>query len=195
MAEFLKAYNAVIKGYEGKYANNPNDRGKETYKGVSRRAHPHWRGWKNIDGLKGSIHFPAILEDDADLQKMVLEFYEENYWNRINGNEIPLQDVAEEILDMAVHAGVEKAVEHLQRALNLLNRKEKYYKNLLVDGLLGTNTMQTLMRCIYSGQSRRLFNVLNLYQGKFYIEIMEHSEDQEEFIGWFERVKLKGVTA
>ena len=38
--------------YEGGYVNDKDDRGGETYRGVSRRYHPNWSGWKIVDEYK-----------------------------------------------------------------------------------------------------------------------------------------------
>ena len=43
MANFDEAFALTMKS-EGGYANNPNDTGGETYKGVSRKNHPKWNG-------------------------------------------------------------------------------------------------------------------------------------------------------
>jgi lysozyme family protein len=51
MAHFKTAY-ALTMGHEGIYSNNPKDRGGETYKGIARKFHPSWEGWKAIDRMK-----------------------------------------------------------------------------------------------------------------------------------------------
>ena len=47
MAEFKKAYDKTM-GHEGGYVHDPDDAGGETYKGISRRYHPGWEGWKVV---------------------------------------------------------------------------------------------------------------------------------------------------
>lgn len=57
MADFNKAHLEVM-GNEGGYANNPADSGGETYKGIARKFHPAWPGWKMVDDLKRSLPVP-----------------------------------------------------------------------------------------------------------------------------------------
>ena len=47
MADFRLAYKK-IEAAEGGYVNDPDDKGGETYKGISRKANPDWNGWINI---------------------------------------------------------------------------------------------------------------------------------------------------
>ena len=103
MADFLPAYEAVILA-EGGYrlTNRPNDRGRQTYAGISRRSWPHWPGWIDID---------AGRTPDVSL---VRNFYEANFWNVVRGNDITSQRVAECIYGFAVNAGVATAVKLTQ---------------------------------------------------------------------------------
>ena len=38
--------------HEGGYVDDRDDRGGETYRGISRNNFPDWKGWKKIDGFK-----------------------------------------------------------------------------------------------------------------------------------------------
>ncbi len=38
--------------FEGGYANDPADRGGETFRGISRKNWPRWSGWDLIDQVK-----------------------------------------------------------------------------------------------------------------------------------------------
>lgn len=59
MADFDKAYFRTCK-FEGGYANDKNDSGGETYKGISRVHNPKWGGWKIIDSYKKKKIFRKI---------------------------------------------------------------------------------------------------------------------------------------
>ena len=52
-SDFEKSLTFVLSA-EGGYANNKNDKGGETYKGVARNYNPHWGGWVQIDLVKES---------------------------------------------------------------------------------------------------------------------------------------------
>jgi len=106
MANFDKALIEVLKN-EGGYANDPDDLGGETYKGVSRKYWPNWQGWAVVDKLKiGSKEWQPALEQNDPLQAMVSSFYCTNFWNSVCGNDINSQEVALCIFDFAVNAGV-----------------------------------------------------------------------------------------
>jgi lysozyme family protein len=118
MAEFEPAYLKTT-ATEGGYANDPHDRGGETYKGVSRINWPKWGGWKYIDGAKGGLlNQPAFgsheyynwtkvlnnqLANVNALQVLVAAFYQLNFWKRLG--EISDQALASFIYDKDVNTG------------------------------------------------------------------------------------------
>jgi lysozyme family protein len=106
---FDPAFEKVILN-EGRYVNDPQDPGGETYKGVSRNNWSSWRGWQNIDLAKRRPDFPANLEKDIDLQSAVKDFYLNAFWNQIQGDRLADQSVANSIFDFAVNAGVKTSV-------------------------------------------------------------------------------------
>lgn len=105
MANFEQAYVLILK-HEGGYVNDPSDPGGETYKGIARKMNSKWTGWVQIDMAKNKPGFPGNLETNTDLQEQIHEFYKVNYWDRIHGDEIENQLVAESIFDFAVNAGI-----------------------------------------------------------------------------------------
>ena len=105
MADFTKAFQLMI-AHEGGYVNDPDDPGGETYKGVARKIHSKWTGWTTVDMLKRQSDFPANLDKDADLQEAVSDFYRLTFWDKMKGDDILDQQVAESIFDFGVNAGV-----------------------------------------------------------------------------------------
>ncbi|HET7819464.1 MAG TPA: glycosyl hydrolase 108 family protein [Bacteroidia bacterium] len=104
MADFKQAYQLVLQN-EGGYVNDPNDPGGETYKGVARNIYSKWLGWTLIDLQKRQPNFPANLVNKAELNAEIEQFYRVNYWDKIKGDEIKDQRVANSIFDFAVNAG------------------------------------------------------------------------------------------
>lgn len=51
------------------------------------------------------------------------------------------QDVAEKVFDVCVNAGLECGAGWFQEALNLLNRNQLLYRDLLIDGVIGPITI------------------------------------------------------
>lgn len=188
MADYQKALALVLK-HEGGYANDPLDRGGETYRGVARHIHPDWPGWKRVDGLRAKPGFPASLDADKPLQQAVARFYRENYWAPIKGDQLDDDALAQELFDTAVNMGVRRAVRFFQEALNLLNRDQKNYADLTVDGWLGDKSLAALKADLKNdGNSRYLLKLLNALQAEHYIEIMRDDPTQERFArGWLNR--------
>mgnify|MGYP001826998196 FL=1 len=189
MADFTEAY-WHTSAREGGYAHDPIDRGGETYRGISRVCHPGWDGWNRVDALKVEAGFPGSLESDAGLRASVEAFYKEKYWDRFLGDEIPSQQVAVELFDTGVNMGVRRSVRFLQNGLNLLNRNQENYQDLVVDGWLGQRSLELLSKYLnLDGNSDALIKLMNIQQGARYVGIMEHDSSQEKYArGWLRRV-------
>lgn len=191
MANFLKAF-ALTGGHEGGYANDPDDRGGETYKGIARKHFPNWRGWKIIDLYKKTARSIAALEamlaKDASLQAAVEEFYKAEFWNRLSLDQVNDQAIANELYDTGVNCGVKVSGTFLQRTLNVLNNGAKLYADLIVDGAVGAKTIAVLNS---HPRPATVLKVLNVLQGYKYISIAEANPSQEKFMnGWLNRVNL-----
>lgn len=190
MANFNEAFDITL-SHEGGYSFNPNDRGGETYNGISRKFWGDWFGWEIIDGLKLDKDFPAILEDFPALDREVEKFYKNNFWDKFNGDEFTSQYIANEVFDSAVNTGKKVTFKWLQMTLNVLNRNEKNYKNLKVDGFFGNASLTILNKSLSQGNEKIIFKLLNTLQGYHYFSLMENDESQEEFArGWFSRVNF-----
>ena len=189
MAEYQTAYDKLL-AHEGGYVNDPADSGGETYKGVARRHHPDWSGWSRIDRAKGQSGFPGKLEDDSVLQRQVSGFYKKHYWDRIKGDDLPDQSIAEEVFDTGVNMGMRRAARFLQESINLLDRNQA--EGLVVDGKVGSKTIQALKKSLQGDQSNYfVLLLLNVFQGYRYIEVLRLNPKNERFTrGWLKRVAL-----
>ena len=184
---FRKAFDAVINGFEGKYANDKDDPGGETYKGISRNMNKDFEGWGIIDNLRGNRNFPGVLEGINLLQTYVMDFYKINYWDKFLGDKLG-EKSGLEMFDQSVNLGTGRAIEHIQRSLNILNNRQKLYADVKVDGAMGNITLGAYQNCCSKQGENLLVNVLNMFQGKYYIELMEKKEVFEKFYGLFKRV-------
>ena len=192
MNRFDTAFNKVM-FVEGGYVKDKDDTGGETYKGISRVFNPSWAGWKIIDSYKEHIDFPNCLDADENLQIQVRYLYKKKYYDPFLGDQID-EAIAEEMFDQSVNLGVPKAIEHLQRTLNILNTRSKpndLYSDIETDGNFGGGTLKAYNDCVRVRGSKLLFNVLNGFQAKRYIELMEANEVKEKYIGWFNRIEVK----
>lgn len=178
---------------EGDYSNRSSDRGGETYFGISRVFHPNWEGWNIIDSYKGDDDFIDNIRINAELFLKVKRFYEINYWNINKLSQISLSKdlIANELFDIGVNMGVETAAKFLQQAINYLNRNEKNYKNILVDGDIGPKTLDALDKLNSIKDEAYLLKLIILLKAKRYIDIIDKDESQEIFIrGWLNRITI-----
>lgn len=191
MATFLTAYNITLK-HEGGYANNPNDKGGETYCGISRKFFPNWSGWISIDNWKKGGGDPKNLKYPY-LEDEVTNFYKTQFWDSMKLDNINDQDIANELFDTGVNMGIPIASKMIQEACNLLNKQGKSYPDIDVDGIIGKNSLKTINE---HPDKRKLYNLLNVLQGSRYVELTRKTPSQEVFLnGWLERVDIKKINS
>lgn len=191
MADFELAFSRTM-GNEGGYANDPDDAGGETYRGISRRFNPDWDGWSVIDAWRDHPSFPEGLASNFALNELTKAFYRRRIWQQFIGDELPDQAVAEELFDTAVNLGMTRAISYLQQALNSLNRNGDLYPDLVVDGSFGRRTLEALQAYLRRDPARYLLTAMNALQGGHYLEYMRKSPTQEKYArGWLDRVVLE----
>lgn len=195
MADFHRAAQPV-EAIEGGYSNRADDRGGETLCGVSRRHWPDWPVWRYIDHCKQFGAFPENLDYEG-LRPHLLAFYRENFWNRISGDAIPDQDLADQLYDHAVNAGVGTAVSQLQWSLNLLNRAGRDFPDVKVDGAMGDRTLTALRAYLTKRGIAGKFALLVLLiagQTQDWADLAERDETQESNMnGWLSRQVSKAA--
>ena len=131
------------------------------------------------------------LNKNEALQNLVFNFYRTEFWNKIQGDLLPSQLIADELFESSINLGVPAASEILQRSVDLLNRNISLYPDIAVDGIIGNQTLEALKKCLAANGKKLIYNLLNFYQAKHYIEIMEKDHTQEIFIGWFSRIEIQ----
>lgn len=170
-----KIIGGIIK-VEGGYVNNPHDRGGETKYGITKSvAEQH--------GYTGEMRKLSY--------SFAYDVYSKSYWdvNMLDDVAHLSERIAEEVADTGVNMGPGTAAKFLQRALNALNRQEKLYDDLLLDGQVGLKTLAAL-RDLFDVRDKKdaekvLFILLNSFQTCRYVEIVEKNPTQEEFLfGW-----------
>lgn len=187
MASFDIAYSETNKA-EGGYVNRTDDNGGETWGGIARKKNPQWAGWAIVDSKKSDPHFPACLDSDADLLQLKKEFYRSEFWNKLMGDSVNDQGVANELYDTAVNMGIGRAINNAQRAVNALNRNQKGWPDIDVDGGMGAKTLNAINICPDKAELKKTMNIL---QGYSYVTFCESDHTQEiNFRGWLKRVML-----
>lgn len=172
MANFESTYNNYILPNEGGYSNHPNDRGAETYGGITRKFNPDWEGWTFIDFYKRTRGFPAHNQKFPELTELVKEFYGEK-WDGQRFDEIKNQQLADLLFDYYVHSGSHaiKAVQKIQGVTS--------------DGIIGPVTL----KAINSANPSQLYTAL-LNERKSYLKnIVTEDASQTVFLaGWMNRL-------
>lgn len=119
MAKFDIEFDKLILT-EGGYVNDPDDAGGETYLGISRKNNFTWKGWKIIDEIKkkyGTKNITSILKKDSNLTESAKQLYKEKYWDCLELDDIPSQDIAHQLFDTCVNAGRTTAINIAQQVL------------------------------------------------------------------------------
>lgn len=172
MGDFEKALAFTLAEERG-YANHPKDRGGETYRGLSRKVHSDWPGWRAVDAHKrrGELSAHSLL---PELEDSVRERYRSAYWDAISGDDLPPR-TALSLFDYAVHAGPTRAVKRLQ---SLLGAE--------ADGRVGPQTLEKLSHFGDTYAARRLLRERALS----FEEIARSDPSQREFLrGWRQRAE------
>jgi len=99
---------------EGGYANDPDDSGGETYKGIARNFWPRWSGWAIVDEAKKEAGYEHALNRNMQLNDAVIAFYKVNFWDKVGGDFIKDQSIANNLVDAAVNEGIKGAVKRAQ---------------------------------------------------------------------------------
>lgn len=164
MADFIPAFERMIK-HEGGFVLHevPGDRGGKTYAGITQKFHPNWQGWKLL------AHNP----NDPALTGMVREFYKQHYWDKVHGDAIESQMIAQSVFDFAVNAGIRTASKLAQLVVNVTP-----------DGAIGSKTVAA-----FNAYDEKLF-VPNYALAKIarYAKIVSRNKTQRKFLlGWVNR--------
>ena len=161
---------------EGGYVNDPNDSGGETNHGITEKVARKYGYWGNMRDLT-----PEHAERIAKFA----------YWDVMNLDEVATisPKIADEMFDTGFNTGPVRAVGFLQRTLNALNRQEKDYDDMLVDGKMGPKTLRAFDKFLYTRRFSDCVTVmlraLNGLQLEFYMSLVERRKKDERFLyGW-----------
>lgn len=169
---------------EGLYANDPHDTGGETWAGISRKNWPNWKGWSVIDAIKRDHGKSAPIINkyagsNTNLWALVSEFYKTNFWLPLSLDYINDQQLANNVYDFGVNAGISAAAKRLQMAANAV------CGNVTVDGDIGSQTLGAVNKL--NGQS--VYDAFNLLRKLFYDQIIKKNPTQAKFrASWYSRI-------
>jgi len=166
MASFDLAIAKTL-SFEGgdKYTETPGDTGGATKYGISQKSYPN-------------LNIKALTEAEAKA------IYKRDYWDRVRGDDINSQDIAEAIFDFAVNAGISTSIKIAQKSTNRV-----FPVALDADGAMGKRTLAAINHCSEFSNSRELFlSVFALEKIQRYADICNKNRDQSKFLlGWVNR--------
>lgn len=162
-------------GKEGRYANNPNDRGGETMWGITAAV-------ARANGYTGPM---------KDMPRSVAASIYRTQYVQVPGFDKVLAvspALAAEMVDTGVNMGAAIPGPWLQRWLNVLNKQQKLYPDLKPDGQIGPMTiaaLQAFLKARGAEGEQVLVRAMNCCQGARYLDITEKREANEDFVyGW-----------
>ncbi|KKM74794.1 hypothetical protein LCGC14_1396780 [marine sediment metagenome] len=167
---------------EGGYVDDPSDSGGATNWGITEKvARKH--------GYTGHMR---------DLPKpLAVQIAKKAYWDVMKLDDIAALSgpIALEMFDTGFNAGTSRSGKFLQRALSALNRLQKDYPDVVVDGAIGNKTVGALKAFMDKRGAKGetvMLRTLNGLQLAFYVGLVERREKDEKFLfGWiFHRVKI-----
>lgn len=177
MAHFHNWYK-IAEQWEGGYVNDPDDKGGETYKGITRRFSPKWRGWPLIDAYKQSNggKLPRnwfAPKTDSLLQAHVEDEAKRKFWDVFQADSIESDSVAVFLVDFGFHSGTVNVTKRLQRILGITR-----------DGVFGPKTLQA----VNNASPVWLFNMLKEERVNLFHNIVAKDATQQKFLkGWLRR--------
>ena len=164
---------------EGGYVNHPDDRGGETRWGITHSV------------AKDNGYDKEMKDFPID---MAIDIYGKKYWDRLKLDDI--SDISESLatilFDYGVNSGIGRVSNDLQRMLNVMNVRGSIYKDIIVDGHIGTITINALSAYYHHRQAngiRIMCKMINALRMAFCFNLAEKKESQEAFIyGWLSRI-------
>src|SRR5262245_35704443 len=161
MADFDPAVaKTLIREGGSRFTDNPDDHGGATKYGISKRAYP------NVD-------IPNLTEDQAK------SIYKQDYWDKVSGDRVKSQAVAENIFDTAVNMGTTTATKLVQLTLEIG-----------VDGKFGPDTL----KAVNAVDDKEFLAEFTLAKIARYAAICDKDRSQSKFLlGWIKR-SLGGVS-
>jgi len=168
MADFNPAFEKMIHDEGGfQLTDIPGDRGGQTYAGIARKANSQWAGWTFVD-----------KEDWGSATPLVREFYKSNFWDRIRGDDITNQSIAETIFNFGVNTGIGVAAKLAQLIVGVTP-----------DGAIGQKTIERLNICT----PEKFLPAYALAKISRYAQICNKDRSQSKFLlGWINRT-LSGL--
>lgn len=118
MADFEKAFKKIIAN-EGGYVNDKDDKGGETFMGITRKNHPNISLWEIIDdyiGVYGTTYgLVKYIKNNDKAMSGIKNVYKKQYWDKLMLDRVNSQPIANELFDDCVNRGVNATLKLIRK--------------------------------------------------------------------------------
>lgn len=173
MADFKKSYKNTSQ-HEGGWNI---DNGGWTYLGLSIKGHPNWIGWPIIktyiakNGFpKHGAYFPQYLH--ITLQKLVYDYFKKTYWDKIYGDFIKNQTLADFCYDFFINSG---------RAIIIINKA--------IGARVTVNNFNEDTLKIINERTAFAYQAIYNARKNYYSELVKKPQNVQYKDGWFARLE------
>lgn len=202
-ADFQPVFKNTILPHEGGWVNNPIDRGKETYRGISRANFPKWLGWAQVDKVKATLgpqpkygtkaywkYAKALnkaLFSQPEVCGLVSKFYESNFWLNLHLDKMKSQGISDELCDEAVNMGEGGADALLAKVFREIEWATK--KPIPVPPRFTLKTVEWINEYTKDRDNRIAFyNSVRIKRVRFYVNLAKkHPEYESIILAWADR--------
>lgn len=168
MANFDISIPKVL-AWEGGYVNHPADPGGETNRGITDKLDGKVDHLVDLDGDgHGDVDIKHLTEEQAR------KVYKRVFWDRIKGDEIHSQAIADILFDGFVNQGV-SAIRIIQNLVFVP-----------ADGNIGPATL----KAINEADERTLYNDYKSERENYYLNLVKRKPELNVFLkGWLNRIR------
>ncbi|RMH69973.1 MAG: N-acetylmuramidase [Gemmatimonadetes bacterium] len=170
MANFDAFIKTLLK-HEGGFVDHPNDPGGATNKGITMNTFKQHA--QSLLGVEPTLDNLKALTDEQ-----AAKIYKKMYWDRIKGDDMQLQELAEIVFDFYVNAGA-NASKLLQRVICDMGQQ------IAVDGGIGPATLRALNQL----DQKEVYRRYKKGRLEYYQNLCEKNPKLKVFLkGWTNRV-------
>ncbi len=166
---FERWFNMIL-SFEGIYGNDPSDSGGETYCGICRKLFPSLRVWKSLDKLPYKAK-RAYKGSDVEMAE-IKNIYYDKFWDKVKGDGYDDVDLAFQVADFAVNAGVLTSIKKLQ-----------YILGIKQDGIVGNVTLS------HANSRKDITEKFKQIRRDYYKAISKKGNNIKFLKGWLLRVE------
>lgn len=153
----IEHFYPIISDIEGGFSNDPDDDGKETYRGVT------------IATFRSVFGKDKTVQDLRNMTEAQWRYIYRIYWDSCNADKINNQSIAELVVDWSINSGVDGR-KGVQKIFNLVQ-----------DGIFGPKTLGALN----GSPAKCIFCKIMDARIQFYKDLVARKPSQKKFLnGW-----------